>query len=72
MSYMEFKETYVPEKIQQTLENLSAEGKNPTLKDGGFYDWLTELSREGWRPVWPSFNFPFIVLEREVNEEVEN
>lgn len=76
MSYMEYKEVQVPEKIQTRLEELSstATPENPsTLGGAGLFDWLTSLSRdEGWRVVWQGFNFPFIVLEREVvAEEVE-
>lgn len=75
MSYMEYKEFQVPESVQQTLEELSSKGEAATLGAGGFFEWLNGLAKEeGWRAVWQGFNYPFIVLEREVVvvEEVKN
>lgn len=73
--HMEYKEVKVPEEVAQRLEEMASKGdaeNPPTLGAAGFFDWLNELSRtEGWRAVWQGFNFPYIVLEREVvSEEV--
>jgi len=69
-TYMEYKEVRVPTEITDKLEKMAEAGdpENPaTLGAAGFFDWLTEQSKtEGWRAVWSGFNFPFIVLEREV------
>ncbi len=73
MTYMEYKEVKVPDEIQATLSKMAAE-ENPktqaTLGAAGFFDWLTGLSKdEGWHPVWQAFNFPYLVVEREVKSE---
>lgn len=75
--YMEYQEVQVPNEIQERLEKLSQEASPSTpatLGAAGFFTWLTKLSRdEGWRVVWQGFNFPYIVLEREVSKkEVQN
>lgn len=73
MTYTEYQEVTVPQEIQDKLAELQqkADPANPaTLSGAGFFDWLNKKSKEeGWRPVWPGFHFPFIVLEREVTEE---
>jgi hypothetical protein len=69
MKRMEFKEIRLPEDILAKIEAGVSEGKPITLGDAGVFDWLTKLSAtEGWRPVWQAFNFPFVVLEREVGK----
>lgn len=75
-TYMETKEVKLPEEVAARLEELAQAGdpnNPPTLGEAGFFDWLNDLSKnEGWRAVWSCFNFPFLVLEREVPvEEVE-
>lgn len=68
MTRMEWKEVTVPQEIQDKLGELqqTATQENPaTLGAAGFFEWLNKLNEEGWRPVWPGFHFPFIVLERE-------
>ncbi len=76
MNYMEYKEVQVPKEIMDNLEKLSQEAtpENPaTLGEAGVFDWLNEQARNNrWRVVWQGFNFPFVVFEREVVEEVEN
>jgi len=77
MSYMEYKEVSVPGEIQERLEQLvqsAAPGVPATLGAAGVFEWMNTESREGgWRVVWPGFNFPFVVFEREVvEEEVKN
>lgn len=73
MRYMEYKEVKAPDEVQARLEKMRESGdpSNPaTLGNAGFFEWLTKLSREeGWRAIWASFGFPYIVLEREVVEE---
>lgn len=75
MKYMEYKEVKSPDEVEVRFEKMREVGdpSNPaTLGAAGFFDWLTKLSREeGWRPVWASFSFPYIVLEREVNKPLE-
>ncbi len=69
MKYFEFKEVKIPEEIMQKLEKGAEAGQPVTLGAAGVFDWLTQLSKdEGWRPVWNGFNFPFLVLEREVEK----
>ena len=76
-SYMEYKEFEVPEEVQNRLEKLAEMGSadpqtRPTLANAGFFEWLNKLSREeGWRVVWNAFQFPYVVLEREVAVEAE-
>jgi hypothetical protein len=41
----------------------------PTFGAAGMFEWLTEMSAKGWSPIWTTFNFPFIVLEREAVDE---
>ena len=68
--YMEFREVKVPDDILSKLEKGAEQGKPVTLGDAGVLEWLTQLSMsDGWRPVWHTFNFPFIVLEREVEKD---
>ncbi len=69
MKKMEFKEVRLPDDILGKLEKGVEAGKPVTLGEAGVFDWLTKLSAaEGWRPVWQAFNFPFVVLEREVGK----
>lgn len=69
MKKMEFKEVRLPDDILTKLEKGVEAGKPVTLGEAGVFEWLTKLSAiEGWRPVWQAFNFPFIVLEREVTK----
>lgn len=72
MSYMEYQEVQVPQKIRDFLDKHSPE--NPvTLGDSGLFEWLNELARdEGWRVVWQGFNVHYIVLEREVGNTLED
>lgn len=73
MSYMEYKEVEISDEMHAFLEDKASRGEKVTLQEAGFFDWLTNFSKEGWRPVWQTMRFPFIVLEREVVvEEVEN
>jgi hypothetical protein len=72
---MEYKEVEVPNDIQARLEELrenSSPEEPATLGACGFFEWVTKLSREeGWCPIWQGFNFPYLALEREVEEEEE-
>lgn len=69
MKKMEFKEVRLPDDILAKLEKGVEAGKPVTLGEAGVFEWLTKLSAlEGWRPVWQAFNFPFVVLEREVTK----
>lgn len=70
--YTEYKETQVPvEVVNKFNELVEAQDPNnpPTFGAAGLFDWLNKMSREeGWCVVWQGFNFPFIVLERDVEE----
>lgn len=69
MKKMEFKEVRLPDDILAKLEQGVEAGKPITLGEAGVFEWLTKLSAvDGWRPVWQAFNFPFVVLEREVTK----
>lgn len=75
-TFVEVREFQVPDEIQEKLSQMSeqaqAGGPPVTLTAGGVFDWMNQLSRdEGWRPVWSTFQYPFIVMEREVTEDVE-
>ena len=75
-TFVEVREFQVPDEIQEKLSQLSEaaqQGGAPvTLTQGGVFEWLNGLARsEGWRPVWQTFQYPFIVMEREVTEDVE-
>ena len=72
MKYMEYREVTAPEEVLNYLEKKASIGENVTFQEAGFFDWLTELSKEGWRPIWQSMNFPTLVVEREVEKEIEN
>lgn len=64
MTYFEYKEVKIPQKYLDKLES----GETETLTDAGVFVWLNQLARdEGWRAVWATFNFPYLILEREVN-----
>jgi len=69
-SHMEYKEVQIPEEIVNRMREISGTAtpeKPATFGAAGVFDWLNEQSREGgWRVVWQGFNFPFVVLEREV------
>jgi hypothetical protein len=68
--YVEVKEVKIPEEILAKLEESAKTGEVLTLGEAGVFEWLTKLSREaGWRPVWQGFNFPYVILEREVEQE---
>jgi len=69
MKKMEFKEIRVPDDILAKIEAGVQAGTPITLGEAGIFDWLTKLSAmEGWRPVWQAFNFPLVVVEREVGK----
>ncbi len=72
MKYMEYKEFRAPDEVLNYLEKKSELGEQASFQDAGFFDWLTELSKEGWRPIWQSMSFPTVILEREIEEEIEN
>lgn len=75
MTRVEYKEFKAPDEVQNKLGELRQAAAqdpgnvkvDPTLGNAGFFEWLSSLSEEGWRPVWESFAFPFIVLERELS-----
>ena len=65
----EFREVSIPDEIKAKLEKGAEMGKPVTLGEAGVFEWLTKLSAtEGWNPVWQAFNYPFVVLEREVEK----
>jgi len=67
--YVEYKEFRIPEEFVQKLESGAQSGKPVTLGEAGVFDWLNNLSStQGWRVVWPTFQFPFVVLERDVEQ----
>ncbi len=67
--HMEYREFKIPDEILAKLEKGAEQGKPVTLGDAGVPAWLTNLSAtDGWRPVWQTFMFPYIVLEREVEK----
>ena len=70
MSYMEYKEVKVPADVREKLDamaNAKDPANPPTLGASGFFEFLNALAKdEGWRAVWAGFNFPYLVLEREV------
>lgn len=69
MKKMEFKEVRIPDDILAKIEESMKSGTPLTLGQAGVFDWLTKLNgAEGWRPVWQVFNFPFVLLEREVGK----
>ena len=69
-TYMEYKEVRLPSEFLTRLEELSEAGdpdNPPVLSGTGFFDWLNKLAKtEGWRMVWSAYNYPYIVLEREI------
>lgn len=70
MSYMEYKEVQVPDEMRQKLDAMAKANdpaNPPTLGAVGFFEWLNAFAKdEGWSAVWQGFNFPYLVLEREV------
>ena len=72
MKYMEYKEFRAPDEVLNYLEKKAQLGEQVSFQDAGFFDWLTGLSKEGWRPIWATMSFPTVVLEREIEEEIEN
>ena len=67
MSSMEYKEVQIPKEILDKLEEAATKQEHVTLGDAGVLTWLTETCKDnGWRVVWSTFNFPYVVLEREV------
>ncbi len=71
MKYMQYREVVAPDEILTLLEKKAEIGQPVTIQEAGFFDFLGELSKEGWRPIWQSMAFPRIMLEREVEEEEE-
>lgn len=74
----EYKEFQVPQAIQTKLEEITqkamddnfADMSAPTFGQAGLYEWLSSMSQHGsWEPIWQSFNYPFIVMERTVTEK---
>lgn len=75
MSYMEYKEFRIPADMQSKIDSISSEDRGMTevISEAGVFDWINKLSREeGWRPVWQTFQIPFLVMEREIIEEVKD
>ena len=69
----EYKEFEVPVEMQDKLRSMAgSETEQATLGGAGVIGWVNKLSSEGWTPVWQAFQFPFLIFEREVQEEVEN
>ncbi len=71
MKYMQYKEVVAPDEILTFLEKKAEIAQEASLQEAGFFDFLSELSKEGWRPIWQSMAFPRILVEREVEEEEE-
>lgn len=69
MKYMEYQEVKASDEVLTYLQKKSELGEQVTLQEAGFFDWLSEISKEGWRPIWQSMNFPTLVMEREVDTE---
>ena len=71
ITYMQYQEVEAPKEIQDEMQQLVTNpGEKPViLSSTGFFDWLSEQTKGGWRPVWYSFNFPYVVMEREVSVE---
>ena len=77
MKYIQYEEFEVPVALQQRLSDMAESAANDqtntiqpaTLHSAGVFKWITDLSKEGWTPVWAAFVFPFLVFEREVIEE---
>lgn len=72
--FREYQEVQVPEEVVNKFNQLVEKGdpnEPATFGAAGLFDWFNQLAREGgWRVVWQGFNFPYVVLERDV-EEVE-
>jgi hypothetical protein len=67
--YMEYKEFRIPDEIISKLEAGATNSQPMTLGDAGVFNWLSDLSKsQGWRVVWQALNFPFVILEREVEK----
>lgn len=74
----EYKEFQIPQVIQAKLEEMTQKAMEnnptnlvaPTFGQAGLYEWLSSMSQHGsWEPVWQSFNYPFIVMQRTVTEK---
>ncbi len=72
MKYMEYKEVSAPDEVLNYLEKKALISQNVTFAEAGYFDFLSELSKEGWRPIWQTWVFPTLVMEREVEKEIEN
>lgn len=66
--HIEYKEFEATEKIIAFLDAKIEMGEDPMLflDEAGYFTWLSEMSKDGWRPIWQTYRFPKIVLEREV------
>lgn len=78
-THMEYAEFKLPDDILAKIQNSVEEAQNDpaktpiTLGEAGVMDWLTNMSRtNGWRAVWNGFNFPYIVMEREVTADTSS
>jgi hypothetical protein len=65
--HKEYKEVKTPDEILKKIDAALESGKPITLGEAGLFDWLNKLSEtDGWSVVWQAFNFPMIVLERNI------
>lgn len=67
MNEMEYKEIIAPDQISAALEKATELGQSINLQEVGYFDWLGKQTLDGWRPIWVSFRFPIILMEREVS-----
>lgn len=67
MNEMEYKEIVAPDQIRTTLEKAAELGQEGSLQEAGYFDWLSKQTSDRWRPIWVSFRFPVILMEREVS-----
>ena len=73
MKYVEYKEFETPDEILNHYEKQHEAGEAPSLAKAGFFIWVSDLTKEGWRPIWATMRITHLVLEREVTvEENEN
>jgi hypothetical protein len=76
-TYIEYKEFVTPEEIlvhyEGQVEEQAETGEGPSLEKAGFFKYVSELTKQGWRPIWATMRITHLVLEREVTvEENEN
>ena len=69
MEYIEYKEFETPAEIITHYEGQHELGEAPSLDKAGFFKWVSELTKEGWRPIWATMRITHLVLERKVTEE---